>query len=100
MNKQNFIYGVVLTGEDIGEHHEKYIKSEYDLKDEQIKELKMACLFRIIDNITYYQFDADTILLDEKNESYYHTGEAEILNQVNNSEIVAIIDENGELEMI
>ena len=100
MNKENFIWAVSLNGSEMEDHHKEHIKTEYDLKDEDIKSLKVANLFRIVDNIKYWQFDSDIVLLDEESESYYHTGDSEVMNKVENKEIVALIDENSELEMV
>ena len=60
----------------------------------------MAHLFRLSDNVRFIQFDADIVLFSEDKETYYHTGDFEPINKVDNKEIVALVDENSEVEII
>jgi hypothetical protein len=55
-------------------------------------------LFKIIDNVRYRQFDGDIVLFNE--DSYYHTGNGQVMNQIENNKNYAIIDENSEMEIL
>ena len=99
--EKDFIFGIALTDNFEVKDYADYLKKENDLTEKEIKELKPAHLFRLSDNIRFWQFDADNILFSEEKEIYYHTGDFEPINRIeNNEEIVALVDENNELELI
>ncbi len=100
MEKENFIFGIALSDDEIDENYKQKMKKEYDLKPTEIKELKMAHLFKLSDNVRFGQFDADIVLFSEEKETYYYTGVFEPIGKVENEEIIALVDENSECEMI
>lgn len=99
-NKNKWIFGITLSNFDIDDCYKKMMKKEHNLTAKEIKELKTAYLFRLSDNIKFWQFDADIILVDTENETYYHTGDFEPIERVENKSIIALVDENCEMEMI
>lgn len=101
-NKNKWIFGIVLNDdEEVSENYSDYFRKENDLTVAEIKELKMAHLFRLSDNIRFTGgFDADIVAWSEEKETYYHTGDFEPIGQVENKHIIALVDENAECEMI
>lgn len=99
--KKDFLFGIALTDNFETKDYADFLKKEYDLTTKEIKELKPAHLFRLSDNVRFWQFDADNVLFSEEKETYYHTGDFEPIEGIkNNEDIVALVDENCELEMI
>ncbi len=99
--KRDFIFGIALTDMFETKDYADFLKKEYDLTAKEIKELKSAHLFRLSDNVRFILFDADNVLFSEEKETYYHTGDFEPINQIkDNKDIVALVNENNELELI
>lgn len=98
-NEKQFIYGITLSDYEIDNYRKESIKKEYGLTDKQIKQLKMAHLFRLSNNIKFQQFDADIVLFNEDGETYYHTGDFEPIKRVDYDEVVALVDNNMEVEL-
>ena len=101
MIKKEYIFGITLTDVFEVKDYKDFLKKEYDLTAKEMKELKPAHLFRLSDNIKFWCFDADKVLFSEEGEIYYHTEDFEPINKIeNNKDIVALVDENNEVEMI
>ena len=101
MEKSNFIFGIALTDMFETQDYIDFLKEEYDLTKEEIKELKPAYLFKLSDNVRFWMFDADKVLFSEDKETYYHTGDFEPIARIeDNKDIVALVDENFETEII
>lgn len=98
--KKDFIFGITTNDDEIDENYKEKMKTEYDLSEEEIKELKYGHLFRLSDNVRFSAFDADIVLFSEEKETYFHTGDFEPINKVENKDIIALVDENCELEII
>lgn len=98
--RDSFFYGIVLSDNEMDDNYKKMLKKEYDLKANELKELKMGHLFRLSDNVRFYQFDADVVAFSENTETYYHTGDFEPIAQVENKDIVALVNENCECELV
>jgi hypothetical protein len=99
MNKKHHTIGITLTSSFSADDFTDYIKIEYENLD--TSKLKPAYLFNLDDNIRYYCFEADAVLLDEENETYYHLQTGDCIRSVENKEIVAFLDnETNEIELI
>jgi len=94
-----WIFGIALSGEEIDDCYLESISKEYDMPKKDVKKLKMAHLFRLSDNVRFRVFDADIVLFDKAG-AYYHTGDFEPIQGVVNDKIIAVVDENSEIEII
>ena len=99
MNKRDLIFGIALSDDEIDDCYLKSVSEDNNISKRDVKKLKMAHLFLLSDNVRFSQFDADIVLFDEKG-IYYHTGDAEPINRVENKDIVALVDVNGEVELV
>ena len=99
MNKEGFLFGIVLSDDEIDDCYLKSVSKNNNMPKRDVKRLKMAHLFRLSDNVRFSQFDADIVLFDKKG-IYYHTGDFEPINRVENKDIVALVNENAKVELV
>lgn len=101
MEKENYIFGITLTDDFKVKDYADFLKKEYDLSPQEIKELKPAYLFKLSNNIQFWCFDADIVLLSKKKETFYPTGNSVPISKIeDNKEIVALVDENSEVLLL
>ena len=102
IRKQNLTLGICLADDDNNIIELKEIvKKENDLTDEDLKDYKVANIFKLVENIRYYVFECDTILISKDLETYHHTGQIDTMAPIENKDIIALIDsETGEIERV
>jgi hypothetical protein len=99
MDKKHYTIGITLTDAFTADDFTDFIKTEYENLD--TSKLKPAYLFHLDENIMYYTFEADAILLDMENGTHYHLSTVDCISPVENKDIIGFIDgETSEIELI
>jgi len=100
--KNHYTIGIVLTNNFELSNFKDYLKKEgYKFKKEELKNLKPAYLFNLDDSLRYYAFEADAVIYDDKNNTYYHLSTVDILKPEDTKDIFGFVDsESCEIELI
>ncbi len=93
-----YIYGIAVPVNDSKpeQHLLDAAKTEHELTDEQLEGLKQGNLFKLADYFMYRIYDTDVVLYDEDAETYYSTSDSHPTT-VDRDDVVALVDENGEM---
>ena len=98
---KHFTIGITLTDDFTANDYSDFIKKEYELSKKEIAKLKPADLFNLEENIKYWQFEGDCVLLSEKMDNYYHLSSTSVLNKIDNDKIIGFLDsESNEIDLI
>jgi hypothetical protein len=98
MEIKHYTIGITEGDFEISDYKD-YIEKEY--QDLDTSKLVPAYLFFLDNNIQYYQFDADNVLLDKESQSYYHLSSTSVIKKVENTEILGFVDsETAEVILI
>lgn len=97
MEKTTYVFGLARDPEEKPQAEAlAYIKKEYGMTQEHLKKLKSGTLFRLSDFFEYYIYDTEEVLFDEEAETYYSTGNS-FATSVEKESVIALCDENGEI---